>query len=357
MKMVKNIYSSYIKNPFTPKKNNILGVIIHNDAGAMTPSQYLTWLTNRVKNGQAELGFAALYINRHEALWFSPTDHAEWHAGNQYGNYNFIGFEVAESMPSKTSNATFLENEEATLKVAADVMKSYNLTPNRDTVRLHNEFTSTACPHRSWSIHLGNVPYTQANKNKLKDYFIGRIKYYMGSATTTAPTPSQPTVTKPKTASKKSTATIVNEVIAGKWGSGNDRFNRLNKAGYNAQAIQNAVNKKLGAKTVAKPKSTPKKKSISTIAQEVIDGKWGNGATRKTRLQNAGYNANSVQAEVNRRLGAGNKSTPSKKSVDAVARDIINGKGGWGTGNTRFNRLRSAGYDADAVQRRINQLL
>lgn len=184
---MKNIYSSYIKNPLTPKKNSIKGVIIHNDAGGMTPSQYLPWLNNRVRNGQATLGFAALYINRHETLWFSPTDHAEWHAGRQDGNYNYIGFEVCESMPSKTNNATFLQNEEATLKVVAEVMKSYNLPVNRNTVRLHNEFSSTACPHRSWAIHLGNVPYTQANKNKLKDYFIGRIKFYMGGATTSKP--------------------------------------------------------------------------------------------------------------------------------------------------------------------------
>jgi len=184
---MRNIYSGYIKSPFTPKKNSIRGVIIHNDAGGMTPSQYLPWLNNRVRNGQATLGFASLYVNRNECLWFSPTDHAEWHAGHQNGNYNYIGFEVCESMPSKTSNATFLQNEEATLKVVADVMKSYNLPVNRNTVMLHNEFSSTACPHRSWEIHIGKgAPYNQTNKNKLKDYFISRIKHYMNGSTATS---------------------------------------------------------------------------------------------------------------------------------------------------------------------------
>lgn len=42
------------------------------------------------------------------------------------------------------------------------------------------------------------------------------------------------------------------------------------------------------------------KKSIYEVAKEVIDGKWGNNPERKKRLEAAGYNYNSVQAEVNR---------------------------------------------------------
>jgi hypothetical protein len=41
------------------------------------------------------------------------------------------------------------------------------------------------------------------------------------------------------------------------------------------------------------------KKSIDEIAKEVIDGKWGNGQDRKTRLTNAGYNYSKVQKRVN----------------------------------------------------------
>lgn len=196
---MKNIYSSYIKSPFTGKKNSIKGVVIHNDAGSMTPSQYLPWLNGRVRSGQIELGFASLYVNRNEALWFSPTDHAEWHTANQNGNWNYIGFEVCESMSANNTN--FLANEEATLKVAADVMKSYNLTPNRSTVMLHNEFVPTACPHRSWDIHIGKgAPYNQANKNKLKDHFIKRIKHYMGGGTVSKPAnkPASKPAVKPK---------------------------------------------------------------------------------------------------------------------------------------------------------------
>ena len=49
-------------------------------------------------------------------------------------------------------------------------------------------------------------------------------------------------------------------------------------------------------------KSKPKKKSITEIAKEVIDGKWGVGSTRKSKLTKAGYNYDAVQKEVNKLL-------------------------------------------------------
>lgn len=44
------------------------------------------------------------------------------------------------------------------------------------------------------------------------------------------------------------------------------------------------------------------KKSITEIAKEVINGEWGSGNDRRNRLQAAGYNYNAVQAEVNKLL-------------------------------------------------------
>ena len=46
------------------------------------------------------------------------------------------------------------------------------------------------------------------------------------------------------------------------------------------------------------------KKSVSELASEVLDGKWGNGDDRKKRLAGAGYNYSEVQAKVNEILNA-----------------------------------------------------
>lgn len=51
---------------------------------------------------------------------------------------------------------------------------------------------------------------------------------------------------------------------------------------------------------VKTPKS--KKKSDTTIAKEVIAGKWGNGPSRVIRLKKAGYNPSTIQKIVNKLL-------------------------------------------------------
>ena len=191
-----NIYSNHIKGrKLTQPKPTIDGVVIHNDYGSMTPKQYLNWLYTREQNGSYTAGWASVYANRNDVLWYHPTNYVEWHCGNNYANQHLIGFEVCESFPNHISDETFLKNEEATLKVASDVMKSYNLPINRDTVNLHREYFSTSCPHRSWDIHVGvNAPNTRANQLKLIDYFIVRIKYYASGGKT----PEKPQVSDTK---------------------------------------------------------------------------------------------------------------------------------------------------------------
>lgn len=48
--------------------------------------------------------------------------------------------------------------------------------------------------------------------------------------------------------------------------------------------------------------SSPIKKSLDDIVQEVLDGKWGNGAERKRKLICAGYDWKEVQKKVNKIL-------------------------------------------------------
>ena len=40
-------------------------------------------------------------------------------------------------------------------------------------------------------------------------------------------------------------------------------------------------------------------KTVDELAREVIDGKWGNGDARKKALKEAGYDYSAVQAKVN----------------------------------------------------------
>lgn len=94
------------------------------------------------------------------------------------------------------------------------------------------------------------------------------------------------------------------------------------------------------------------KKSDDQIAQEVIAGKWGNGSDRMNQLRAEGYDADAIQNLVNQKLGV--KATSGGKSVEQLAREVWAGE--WGIGQDRVNRLRAAGYDADAVQRTVNKM-
>ena len=181
-----------------------------------------------------------------------------------------------------------------------------------------------------------------ANKSCPGDWLYSRLGDVAAKVTVNLSSASTPTTT-PSTS--KTTEEVAEEVIAGKWGNGEDRKQRLTAAGYNYSLIQAKVNELMGAKT------TVSSKSIDELAREVIQGKWGNGEERKNRLISAGYDYSAVQAKVNELMG-GIKST---KSVDQLAREVIYGY--WGNGQDRKNRLTAAGYDYSAVQNRVNELL
>ena len=63
---------------------------------------------------------------------------------------------------------------------------------------------------------------------------------YAGKSTSTVKPQPKP--------SRKTTDQLADEVIAGQWGNGSDRKNRLTAAGYNYDAVQKVVNQKMAAK-------------------------------------------------------------------------------------------------------------
>lgn len=71
------------------------------------------------------------------------------------------------------------------------------------------------------------------------------------------------------------------------------------------------------------PQPAPSRKSNEELANEVIAGQWGNGDDRRNRLTQAGYNYDAVQSIVNQKV-SGNR--PSSQTVYTVrAGDTLSG--------------------------------
>lgn len=223
----------------------------------------------------------------------------------------------------------------ALVNLCVDICQRYGFTLNytgnsSGSLTIHSMFSATACPG----------PYM---KSKLND-LVSEVNARLGSSA-----PAQPS-----TGGGKDIDTIAQEVLAGKWGNGADRKAKLQAAGYDYQTVQNRVNEILYGTSGSTGSTTPSK-SVSDLATEVLAGKWGNGADRKTRLTAAGYDYDAVQAEVNRRLGIGSTSGSAKKSNEEIAREVIRGE--WGNGQDRKNRLAAAGYDYSAIQALVNKMI
>lgn len=223
-------------------------VVIHNDAGYMTPTEYIEWLRYREKS----LGIAHYYCNRDTIVRVVDTYNIAYHTGDWWSNVRSIGYEVCESM--KVTDEEFLKNEDITLMQATEDLLYYGLPITTDTVRLHHEFVPTSCPHRSLSLHGGTT-------ESVKEYFVIRMNELaelgstveemlavIGSGTEEnddMPNNEEITPEEEKPSTEKTNEGIADKVILGLWGNGEERKQRLEEEGYNYDAIQEIVNNKL----------------------------------------------------------------------------------------------------------------
>lgn len=185
-------------------------ITLHNDAGSVgaTAEAYHRGLVNAPLS-RLEAGVAHSYISGNTVYQALPESRIAWHTANQNGNKNSYGIEICQSIGA--SDKVFLANEQAAFQEAARLLNKWGLKANRNSVRIHMEFSQTSCPHRSMKLHAGFDPVTQgvpsqAIQLKLKDYFIKQIRAYQAGKVPTA------TVAKGTSASSNTKSTV-----AGAW--------------------------------------------------------------------------------------------------------------------------------------------
>ena len=94
----------------------------------------------------------------------------------------------------------------------------------------------------------------------------------------------------------KDVTAVAKDVLAGKWGNVDERIKKLAAAVYDYATVQAEANR------LASGGSSSAKKSVTEVAKEVIAGNWGNGESRKQKLKAAGYAYAAVQKKVNELL-------------------------------------------------------
>lgn len=170
----------------------------------------------------------------------------------------------------------------------------------------------------------------------------------------------KPSTSKPAKPSK-SVAQMAEEVIAGKHGSGHaNRRKSLGISTAEYEKVRAEVNRRLGA-SASKPKPSKKAhKSIEQMAREVIEGKHGNGhENRRKSLGISSAQYAKVRAEVNRiASGGASKSKPKSpsKTVAQMADEVIRGL----HGNGHDERRKSLGISEalyEKVRAEVNRRL
>ena len=131
--------------------------------------------------------------------------------------------------------------------------------------------------------------------------------------------------------------------IAGEFGNGDARRAAL---GSMYEAVQARINEMYGG-----IQSVPTY-SLDDVARRVIAGEFGNGQDRINSLAAAGYDNVAVQQRVNEIL-QGVTFSP-QDNLSSIAEAVY--RGDYGNGQDRINALRAAGYDPDAVQRAVDQI-
>ena len=248
-----------------------------------------------LRNRDKALGIAHFYCNRDTIFQVVPIENIGYHTGDWWSNCRSVGYEVCESISA--SDEEFLQNEDVTLlKAAADLVEA-GMPISRETVRLHHEFVPTDCPHRSMELHGGTT-------ESVRSYFIERMQYFASLGNNLAeilhkyfPEEEFRMKTWERYEVFNDDNEVVRQVMRGEWGVGQERIQQLTDAGYDAERIQEKVNLALQGSQINDIKTT------DTLAYEVIQGDWGNGEERKERLEAAGYDYDAVQQKVNEILG------------------------------------------------------
>ena len=238
-----------------------------------------------------------------------PEKFRPWTSNSPDNDYFSVTIEVANAPGAgepdwKVTDAAL----QSTIKLCADICKRNGIKKLTFTGQLagsnltmHKWFYATGCPGKYLG---GKFPYIVQEVNKILNGSNSSATTTPTTPATPTPTVSYKTMyvnakdglnyrDKPSGNIRGAykNGTLVRYVVGSETKTGGYTWVKMDNGFYIAKDYLSE-----------KKPSTTTKKSNTEIAKEVIAGKWGNGEERVKKLTAAGYNASEVQKEVNKLL-------------------------------------------------------
>lgn len=205
-------------------RTNITDITVHHMAGVLSAAQCGAIFQRPGRRGSSHYGIG---VNG-EIAWYVDENCVAWTNSNWASNQGSVTIECADDENGgnwHVSDATL----NSVIKLVADIAKRNGLghLVVGKNLTMHKQFANTNCPG----------PYLESKFQYIADE---ANKINEGAP---APEPT-PTPTPPAEA-LKTNEQIADEVIAGKWGNGQERKDRLAAAGYDWGAVQAIVDQRL----------------------------------------------------------------------------------------------------------------
>lgn len=299
-------YKKISPNKTSPRNHKIDTITIHCVVGQCSVQTIGDIFANKDKEASSNYGIGydgkiGMYVEEKDRSWCSS---------NADNDNRAITIECA----SDTTHPYAINDKvyKSLIKLCVDICKRNNIKElkwkgdksligqvNKQNMTVHRWFANKSCPGDYIYSRLGKIA-SEVN-SKLK-------------STTSTSTTSSKTLYKVQVgafSSKKSAESLLTKVK-------NKGFNacmvqvakiyKIQVGAFSEKANAEAMAKKLKAAgfdsyiTTKGGSTVSTKRSVTEIAKEVIAGKWGNGDARKKALTKAGYNYEAVQKKVNELL-------------------------------------------------------
>ncbi len=276
------------------KGYKICKITPHHMASVLTAAQCGKIFQSPNRNASANYGIGndggiAQYVDEDNRAWTSSSVSNDCQAITIEVSNSSIGGDYPVSKAAWNS----------LVNLCVDICKRYNFrlvydgTPNGSLTK-HNMFSKTQCP--------GNYL-----ENKLPE-LAKEVNAILDGANQAPESPAPPTYSR-----KIGDKVTINGVYVAS--NSTKKLNPARTTGTITRIVVGAlnpylldngnlgwVNDNVIVNSSEAPSNEPVKKDINTIAEEVIKGLWGNGAERKKRLVDAGYNFEEIQKLVNKKL-------------------------------------------------------